>query len=139
MDDLTSEPKQSPRLTAFLAALPMADENAYCSPPGLGGGFRVKYIRRGMERGVIVVHHTGLGLAIQEPTTHGACGFCKGRKGSQPCDHCACAMCAFFHQNDERASPRVSQTRMVELARRLKTFSFAAPVPVSAPALDDDI
>ena len=90
-----------------------------------------------MDKGVLVVHSTGFGLAIAQPETHGACGDCKG---SQPCEHCSCVMCAWFRQTEERASPRVSREKFVQLALRLKTFEVGGgPAPVPAPALDDDL
>lgn len=134
-----SEGKLSPRVAAFLDALPHAHDEEFVNAPGLGT-FRAKYIRRGLERKVLSIHSTGEGLAIVVPETHGACGDCKGRKGSQPCEHCACSMCTWFRQTDERASPRVSQEKFQQLARRLQTFELGAgPKPVSAPAIDDDI
>lgn len=127
----------SARLMAFLLALDHSLPDEFVNAPGLGM-FRAKFVKRGLERGVIVEHWTGYGLAIVQPPTHGACTDCKGRKGSQPCEHCACSMCAWFRQTDERASPRVSHERMQELLRRLKAFEFGgAPKPV--PALDDDL
>lgn len=128
----------APRLRAFLDALPHAGDEEFVNAPGLGT-FRAKYIRRGMERGVLVEHSTGYGLAIVQPDEHGACGFCKGHKGSQPCEHCACKMCTWFHQTDERASPKVGQAKLLQLARRLQTFTFAGPPTTRVPALDDDL
>lgn len=127
----------SPRLEAFLEALPHARDEEFVNAVGLGV-FRAKFIRRGMDRGVVVIHSTGEGLAIAQPDTHGACGDCRGRRGSQPCDHCACAMCTWFRQTDERASPRVSREKLQELARRMRTFTFAATPPDQSP-LDSDI
>ena len=97
----------NPKLEAFLDALPLAGDDQFVSAPGLGT-FRAKFIRRGLERGVVAVHWTGAGLTLVQPDTHGACGYCKGRKGSQPCEHCACSLCSWFRQTDERASPRVT-------------------------------
>lgn len=134
---MSEEFKQNPKLTAFLEALPHCLDDDFCSPPGLGGGFRVKYIKRGLERGVLAVHWTGLGLTIVQPSKHGVCAHCASRKGTT-CTHCACEMCSWFRQTEQLASPRVSRERMVELARRLKTFTFGTRQPVSAPALDDD-
>ena len=134
-----SESKVSARVLAFLDALPYADPEAFVNAPGLGT-FRAKYVRRGLEREVLAIHSTGEGLAIVAPATHGSCSACKGQKGSQPCEHCACGMCAWFRQAEERASPRVSRAKLQELARRLKTFEMGAgPRPMTASALDDDI
>jgi hypothetical protein len=126
----------NPKLAAFLDALPHASDDDFVTAPGLGT-FRAKYVRRGLERNVLVVHSTGFGLAILQPDTHGACAFCKGHKGSQPCEHCACLMCSWFRQTDERASPKVGQARLQQLARRLKTFTFAAPKPTTPSWLDE--
>ena len=130
--------KLKPKLEAFLDALPLADEDQFVSAPGLGT-FRAKYIRRGLERGVVAVHATGEGLAIVTPETHGACGDCKGRKGSQPCEHCACTMCVWFRQTDERASPRVGREKLQRLARQLQNFEIGTPRPATAPDLLDDL
>ena len=124
----------SSRLQAFLDALPHAHEDEYVNAPGLGV-FRAKYIRRGLEREVLVVHSTGEGLAFVIPTSHGACGDCKGRKGSQPCEHCACAMCTWERQTDERASPRVSREKWRALMQRLRTFELGGDLQ-PAPAVD---
>lgn len=135
---MSDEFKQSPKLAAFLEALPHCAEDDFCNPPGLGGGFRVKHIRRGLERGVLAEHSSGMGLTIVQPDTHGACGFCKGRKGSQPCEHCACAMCSWFRQTEERASPKVGREKLRELARRMKNFEFGSARAQAVPDLDDD-
>lgn len=131
--------KRSPKLAAFLEALPLAGDEEFVNAIGIGT-YRAKYIRRGLERNVLVVHWTGMGLAILQPSTHGACAHCKGLKGSQPCEHCACLMCSWFRQADERASPRVSRTKLLQLAARLKGFQMGAQVEKPAvPALDDDL
>jgi hypothetical protein len=134
-----SEIKLSARVKAFLDALPHAHEDEFVNAPGLGT-FRAKYIRRGLEREVVAVHSTGQGLAIIVPPTHGACADCKGGRGKQLCEHCSCAMCTWFRQSDERASPRVSPEKLRELTRRLKAFEFAAASqPATVAALDDDL
>ena len=130
--------KIAPRLQAFLTALPHAQDEDFVSAPGLGT-FKAKHVRRGMERGVLVVHSSGLGLAIMQPSSHGVCAHCSGRK-RDVCDHCACLMCSWFRQTEERSSPRVSQEKMSQLARRLQAFQLGGgPVAISEPALDDDI
>jgi hypothetical protein len=128
----------APRLEAFLDALPHAHEDEFVNAPGLGA-FRARYIRRGLERKVIVVHSTGQGLALLVPEPHGACADCKGRKGSQPCEHCACQMCLWFRQTEERASPPVSRERLQQLAQQLKTYEIGSTLQSpSAPELDSD-
>lgn len=134
------EVKPSPKLAAFLSALPRAGDEEFVNAVGVGT-YRAKHVRRGLERGVLVVHWTGMGLAISQPSTHGACESCRGQKGSQPCDHCACLMCSWFRVADERASPRVSQQKLLQLAARLKAFQMGS-VPVekpAVPALDADL
>ena len=127
----------APNVVAFLEALPHADPLQFVSPPGLGGTWRAKFIRAGLDKGVLVVHWSGAGLCIVQPSTHGACADCKGRKGSQPCEHCACSMCAWLRQTDERASPRVSRARMEQLTRRLRALQLGSAQPASA-MLDED-
>lgn len=126
------------RLEAFLGALPHAHDDEFVNAPGLGT-FKAKFIRRGLERGVIVEHSSGMGLCLVEPSEHGSCGFCKGRKGTQPCEHCACKMCVWFRQTDELASPRVSHDKLQQLVRRMKAFRFGAAIPAGEPALDGEV
>ncbi len=129
----------SPKVAAFLAALPHADPNEFVSPPGLGGTWRSRFIRSGLDRGVLAIHWTGEGLCIVQPSSHGSCADCKGRKGSQPCEHCACAMCAWFRMTEERASPRITPAQMKQLAARLKTFQMGGPKPAPVAMLDADL
>jgi hypothetical protein len=125
-------------LTAFLSALPHAKDEEFVNAPGLGV-FRAKHVRRGMERGVLVEHWTGMGLCIAQPAAHGICPHCAASKSRTVCDHCACAMCSWFRQSDELATPRVSPERMQRLVARLKTFEIGGePAPIRASALDDE-
>lgn len=128
MDNRTSD-----RLTAFLAALPHALSDEFVNAPGLGT-FRAKHVTAGLERGVLVVHWTGVGLAIVQPKSHGICRECADAKGRHAiCDHCQCAMCAWFRIADERASPRADAMKIRELVLRLKTFEIGAALPPAAP------
>jgi len=130
--------KTSPRLDAFLEALPHAMPDEFVNAPGLGT-LRAKFIRIGMEKGLLVVHSTGFGLAILQPTSHGVCQECAGRK-NDICTHCACLMCWWFRQTDELTSPRVSRERWKGLVQRLKTFEIGSTTQTAAvPALDDEI
>jgi hypothetical protein len=127
------------KLAAFLSALPRAGDEEFVNALGVGT-YRAKHVRRGLERGVLVVHWSGVGLCIRQPSTHGACEHCKGQKGSQPCEHCACLMCSWMRIADERASPRVSEQKLLRLAARLKAFQPGAQAEKPAvPALDDDL
>jgi hypothetical protein len=117
----------SPRLEAFLAALPNADDNALVNPPGLGGVWRVRAIRLGIERHVLAVDRSGNGFNLVQPSTHGACEDCKGRKGSQPCIHCRCALCQWLVLADEHGGPRASRQKVAELAARLQAFAITGP------------
>jgi hypothetical protein len=129
-----------PRLVAFLEALPQADPETFVSPPGLGGTWRVKFIREGMEKGVVVVHWTGMGLAIHQPKAHGICPECAAAKDSRTiCNHCACDMCVWFRHTDELNSPRVSPERIRELAQRMKAFRFAQAPQRTTISLDEEL
>jgi hypothetical protein len=129
----------SERLTAFLAALPYAQDEEFVNAPGLGS-FRARHIRRGLERGVLAEHSTGMGLTLVQPSSHGVCGYCKGARGTQPCEHCACSLCSWFRQSEERASPRVSQEKLQQLARQLQRFQVGSAGPkATEAALDDEI
>lgn len=125
---------QSPRLAAFLEALPLAGDEDFVVVPSLGT-WRARHVRRGIERGVLVVGWHGMGLVIAQPAKHGVCPHCASRKGSD-CDHCACAMCTWFHLADERASPKVGQGKMLQLAARLKGFQMGAPAAPTSTLLD---
>jgi hypothetical protein len=126
----------APRLEAFLDALPHAGDDEFVTAPGLGV-FRAKHIRRGMDKGVLAVHWTGAGMTLVQPPTHGICHECARGKGAL-CDHCACPMCAWFRISEERASPKVSREKMLQLVARLKAFQFGGPKPAVIPALDEE-
>jgi hypothetical protein len=133
---LSEIPTISPRVTAFLEALPLAEDDEFVVVPGLAT-FRAKYVRWGIEREVVVVHSTGYGFAIAQPRNHvGMCPDCAMHKGSI-CEHCSCHMCSFFRRSEERSSPPVSREKLLQLVARMKVFRFGTPK--LAPALDDDI
>jgi len=119
---------RSARLVAFLEALETAEPNAFCSPPGLGGGWRVKHVRSGMARKVLVVHHSGEILAYQIPNTHGVCPECKARR--TPCEHCNCAMCAFDREISEHGGKPVTKEQIAQLRAKIAAFQFGQPKPV---------
>lgn len=131
--------KLAPRLEAFLLALPHAPDDEFVNATGLGT-FRAKYVRRGLEREVVVVHATGAGLALLQPKAHGICRECADAKGRSICEHCQCAMCVWFRQTEERASPQVSREKFQQLRRRLRTFELGgALISTTAPDILGDI
>lgn len=129
----------SERLDVFLKMLPKIDPDKLISPPGLGGTWRARYIQEGVERGILVVHSSGMGLAILLPKTHGVCPECAASKRRTICDHCSCSMCAWERRADERVSPRVSREKLQKLARRIQALTFAAPKPAEPVTLDEAI
>lgn len=54
----------STRCAAFMRALAATDEEEFCAPPGLGGYYRVRWIRQGLKSGALTIHHSGRGLAV---------------------------------------------------------------------------
>lgn len=124
----------SERLALFLKALERADANELCSPPGLGGLWRVKHVRSGLARRVLV-EYEGI-IAFARNPRHGACESCRGRKGSQPCDHCNCSTCVWEHEADERGGRLADPAKVRALVRRMQAFSFEGP---KRPALTDEI
>ena len=126
----------APRLAAFLAALPHLQPQEFVSPPGLGGTWRTKFIRSGLERGAIAVHWSGAGLCIVQPSSHAVCRECAISKSRSECTHCSCSMCVWLRQSDEHTGSPVSRERVMQLARQLQTFQMAQPT--SMPMLDED-
>ncbi len=115
MSNITPEP----RLAGFLEALPTADLNALCSPPGLGGLWRVRAIRAGLQQNVLVVHRSGKGLAFApSPSSHRA-------------RDCRCATCMWEYTASEPNSTPVSRERAMALARRLQTLQMGQSAEVS--------
>lgn len=123
MEERTRKPP-SPQVQAFLVELGDAQEDQFVSPPGLGGTWRAKHIRRGLETGALEIHWTGWGLCVMQPSKHvGLCVECARSRGAV-CTHCNCAMCAWFRLTDERNSPPVTKARFDELVARLKAFQI---------------
>lgn len=124
---------REPKLTAFLEALPNAEPNSWCSPPGLGGVWRVRIMRTGLEKGIITVHRSGRGLAFAPfPSSHGACSHCVSKRAV--CDHCSCPHCAFDRMSAETAGRPVSRAQVDALRERLRNFRMAKAPTVT---LDD--
>jgi hypothetical protein len=124
-----------PKLAAFLEALNHADGDSFCSPPGLGGGWRVKHVRAGLDRHALCVHSSGQILAFSPYTTkHGACEACTSRKGAI-CTHCACGHCAFDRLCAEHGGPKATREQVQALLAKLRNFELGRRAPVVA--LDD--
>lgn len=51
-------------LAEFLHQLPLLSPDEVVDAPGLPGRYLARQIRDGMATGAVVVHHTGLGLAV---------------------------------------------------------------------------
>jgi hypothetical protein len=128
----------SKRLIAFLEWLDHnSDPQELCSPPGIGGLWRTRFIRSGLDRGVIVVHHSGELLAFSIPKSHGICPECARERRGTLCTHCNCAMCAWEHEAEERNSLRVSQQKLTELALRMRAFAIGSQPPAPPASLVD--
>src|SRR2546430_12534792 len=118
------------RCAAFLVALVAADAQEFCSPPGLGGTWRVVHIKDALERGILV--NCGWGIAYAralKPTqaSHGVCENCVGKKTI--CDHCRCAMCQWERRAAETSGPPATKVQVDALRARLATFQFGARAP----------
>lgn len=70
----------SESVTIFLEALEAAEPEDWCSPPGLSGPWRVRWIRKGLESGALVIHHSGACIAMKHGPEH--------RAGPCPCALC---------------------------------------------------
>jgi hypothetical protein len=127
---------QDPRVTEFLAALNDADPNAFCNPPGLGGGFRVKHILNGLERGVVDVHSSGLGFCLVQPKNHAVCRECASSKMRSFCTHCRCEMCLWERLCDEHSGPKATPAQIARLRAQIRLFQMGRK-PVVTVSLDD--
>lgn len=122
----------------FLAALPSADDKAFVTPPGLGGGWRAGHVRKGLERHVLVVHSSGDIICFAPfPSSHGACQHCASRKGAI-CDHCRCAFCQFDELTAEHGGPRITPEQVARLRVKIREFQIGRK-PRVVVALDDAI
>jgi hypothetical protein len=123
---------QSPKVEAFLEALKYADGEAFCVPPGLGGGWRVKHVRTGLERHVLCVHSSGQLLAYTAYSSkHGACQNCAGRKGAI-CAHCNCAHCQFDRLTSEHGGNLATREQAARLRAQIQQFQFGRRGAVEA-------
>ena len=129
--------KPSPRLAAFLEALRLAPDDDFVSPPGLSGTMRARFVRIGLETGVLNLHWSGTGLQYAVFTVgHGVCNECATAKTRSICTHCTCKSCRFDRQAEELGGKRVSQERVKALARQLQTFTFGCKVAATAFDVD---
>ena len=115
-------------LPEFLGALQTADGNAWCSPPGLGTGWKVKSIRSGLGRRVLVEHDGALAFARNLKHVH--CKDCRGE-----CIHCHCSECVWWAEVDGRSGPRATPEQIQALLAKLRNFELGRLAPVVA--LDD--
>jgi hypothetical protein len=118
-------------LPEFMAALATADPDAFCNPPGMGRGWKVKDIRSGLGRRVLV-ECDGI-IAFARNPRHGCCEACARLRGSE-CQHCQCSTCVWQREVDGKGSSRVTRAQMAVLIARLKTFQIGRKPVVS---LDD--
>ena len=122
-----------------MAALASASDEEFCSPPGLGGVWRVKHLRSGLARGVIV-RSDGIIAFVRNPH-HGLCENCAAhakRGGRAECTHCNCSTCIWEREVEEKGGPKVTRAKMQELAARLRAWSIVGPqTAAEVPLLDD--
>lgn len=118
----------APKVNAFLVALATAEDDAFVVPPGLGGGWRAKHVKTGLERNVLTIHSSGQGFAFTPFTSkHGRCRECAGHR--DVCTHCACEHCAFDRVCGEHNGPRATQAQVAVLRAKIDSFRFhQAPV-----------
>src|SRR2546426_2957315 len=115
-----------PRLQDFLEVLKAADGNEFCSPPGLGGLWRTRFIKTGLEKGILVIHHLGRGLAFApDPIDH---------KADKNGFRCACKTCVWLWQAGEPDSPPVSRARVIALRERLRYFQIGRTMTMELDA-----
>jgi len=112
----------------FIEALKTADGEAWCSPPGLGRGWKVKHIRSGLARRVLVPYD-GI-IAFARNPKHGVCENCTGKR--DVCTHCQCSTCVWEREVEGRGSGKVTAAQMAQLRARLETFKFGRRAPVVA-------
>jgi len=108
-------------LAEFMAVLETADADALCGPPGLGQGWKVRHIRSGLTRRVLVPYD-GI-IAFARNPRHGCCEACARMRGSE-CKHCQCSTCIWQHEVDGKGSPRVTREQVAVLLAKLQTFQF---------------
>ncbi|MFI4977562.1 MAG: hypothetical protein ACHQC8_02625 [Solirubrobacterales bacterium] len=106
-----------PRLIVFLEALPTAADEEFCSPPGIGGLWRVKHVRSGLARGVLVVHHRGTHIAFAPfPPNH--------RKHP-----CSCVNCYWEREADEHGGNAVTRQQAQRMRVEILSFQFGQVRP----------
>ena len=118
-------------LPEFMAALATADPEAWCNPPGLGRGWKVKHIRSGLARRVLV-EYDGI-IAFARNPKHCCCQNCARMRNAE-CEHCNCSTCVWEHEKEGRGSARVTRAQVGVLLAKLRTFQVGRKAIVS---LDD--
>src|SRR5437660_498111 len=121
------------RCAAFLEALATADDQEFCSPPGLGGTWRTVHIKDALERGILV--NCGWGIAYarvvkNSGSTHGVCQSCSGKR--DVCIHCSCVTCVWERRAAETGGPPATKAQVDALRVRLAAFQFSV---ATAPSL----
>ena len=121
----------------FLDSLPGLPDEDLCIPPGLGGLWKVRHIRAGLDQGVLVVHRSGWGFAFAPfPSKHGACQNCAQRRSI--CDHCNCHACVWDRMASDHGGPRVTQAQTTRLRAMIRALQLG-PRPKPVYALDEDL
>ncbi len=117
---MSDEPKIEPseRVLMFLAAERGAAETEYCVPPGLPT-MLVKWFRRGLSMGAIVLHSTGEGYALATHEVRVA-----GKKNTtatqlKPCVYEWERLMAFEDRIGPKMSRELVMQRVQEYQRRL--------------------
>jgi len=103
----------SERLSAFLQYLPTTRDEELVSPPGLGSVWRAGDIRNGLKRQILVVHHSGQGIAFA--------AFPSGHRAKD----CRCVTCLWEYSASDPHSQPLSRERMMQLTAKLRRFRFA--------------
>lgn len=118
-------------LPEFMSALATADPDAFCNPPGMGRGWKVKHIRSGLGRRVLCEYDNI--IAFARNPKHGCCEACARMRGSE-CSHCRCSTCVWQREVDGSGGPRASRDQMARLVAKLKAFQIGRKPVI---ALDD--
>ena len=93
----------SESVTIFLEALEAAEPEDWCSPPGLKGPWKVRWIRKGLESGALVVHNSGQCIAMKHGPEH--------RGGP-----CPCALCRWLYAQKLEDWQSPTTTRKIDLS-----------------------
>ena len=117
-------------LARFLEALQSADGDGFCSPPGLPGTWRVRHVRSGLARRVLVEYDAI--IAFARNPRHGVCQNCARIRGAE-CDHCRCSTCVWEREVDDRSGPKATPEQVAQLQAQVRRFQIGrAKAPVVA-------